>query len=168
MKFKALILCATLVTGVVVIGPSVAVAAPNDATDVKPLQTDAEVRRELAELQQRFKERYPTLVRLVRAGKVGETYQGLAGVVEAEYAAEKLDPDDEDSITIATFVERENRDRLRLFELMAAQLETTPAKVAAREAKRRYDRLDPDEHFQLQGRPFLTKRAIEAERAERE
>lgn len=113
---------------------------------------------EREELKQRFKERYPTLVRLKKAEKVGETFKGLAAAVKEEYEDQKVDPQQPESQTIKAFLAEENRDRLRLYELLAEELKTTPAKIAERDAKRRFEQAKPHEWLQPEKDKWVRKR----------
>lgn len=113
---------------------------------------------ELNELKQRFKDRHPVLTQLNREGKVGETYLGLAEVVKPEYNGQKADPDDKTSPTIAAFVQTENNDRNRLYQLLAERSKTTPQKVAERDAIRRFEKAEPNEMLKPEGLGWMTKR----------
>lgn len=115
---------------------------------------------ERAALQDRFKQRYPTLVKLIRSGKVGETYEALADTVKTEYASDKVDPDDQNSQTIGQFLGAENKDRRRLYEMLAEELNTTAEKVASREAKRRFDKAKPDDYLKLKSGRWVQKKDL--------
>ena len=65
---------------------------------------------ERADLKKRFEERYPTLVKLKDAGKVGETIDGRVLTVKDEYGKEKVDRNDPKSLTITQFLELENKE----------------------------------------------------------
>ena len=113
---------------------------------------------ERAELKERFAERYPTLVKLKEGGLVGETYDGLAEVVKPAYASRKTG--DKDSPTIATFLEAENDDRNRLYELLAAETRTTPELVARRNAKRNFEKAGPEEYLKPQPGTWVKKKDL--------
>ncbi|MEX2388216.1 MAG: DUF1318 domain-containing protein, partial [Phycisphaeraceae bacterium] len=113
---------------------------------------------ERAALQERFKQRYPALVQLKRDGRVGETHTGLAGAVRSEYLSQRVDKDDEESPTVQRFLSEENRDRQRLFELLAEELNTTATRVAEREARRRFDTAAPHEYLRPADGAWLRKR----------
>src|SRR5688500_20397092 len=84
-----------------------------------------------AELQKRFKERFPQLLQLMKAGTIGETDDGMvAAVKSADGKAEEL-------------MESENADRLELYKIIAEEQKTTPDKVAVRNAQRTYEKLPP-------------------------
>ena len=142
---------------------------------------DAKIKQQLNELKQRFKQRYPTLLRLKKEGKVGEQYTGYAGVVKEQYARLPVDPTDEKDEdrdvakdkkpkqTIAEFLKVENTDRKKLFTLIAKKLETAVEVVAQREAKRRFQTAEPWEYFKLgPDKPWKKKSRIDRERAEAE
>ena len=89
-----------------------------------------------AELQQRFKERYPDLQRLRTAGKVGETAVGTVEAVNGglEKASQKT-------------VDAENADRSELYKLLAGENGTTPDQVARINGTRRIKELHSGEYF---------------------
>ncbi len=122
---------------------------------------------ELDQLKQRFIERHPDLSRLKSQGKLGETHQGLADVVKPQYASEKVDPGDRESVTIAVFLQEENRDRTRLYQLLAERNKTTPQVVAERDALRRFERADPNEFLKPAGSGWVTKREYEQQQKEK-
>jgi len=103
---------------------------------------------EREELKQRFEERYPVLLKLRDAGKIGEDPEGLTQVVKPEFAKEKLDPKDPESLTVAQFLEQENKDRKALYELLAKDRKETAAAVAKQNALRNYKKAAP-EHLLL-------------------
>jgi uncharacterized protein len=91
------------------------------------------------ELQRRFKERYPQLLSLQKAGTVGETDEGYAAIVKGGDAkARKL-------------LEEENADRRALYDIIAKEQNTTPAKVAIINAKRNHEKLEPGMFFRQKG-----------------
>lgn len=74
---------------------------------------------ELARLHARVVARRPTLLTLMRAGMVGETWEGRLEAVKATYLAERSDPSASDGVTIGGLLAEEDRDRLRIYELIA-------------------------------------------------
>ncbi len=78
------------------------------------------------ELKERFAQRYPELLKLKAAGTIGETFQGFVEVVKAGDAAAK------------EILAAENADRATLYRIIAKEQETTPEKVAARNAQRNF------------------------------
>lgn len=89
----------------------------------------------LNELQARFKERYPHLVELKRAGTVGETVTGIVDFVKSGGGDAEA----------RQFVEAENKDRVELYKLIASKDGTTPEKVAELNARRRFEKAKPGE-----------------------
>ena len=87
------------------------------------------------ELQKRFKQRYPELKELKQAGTIGETSEGFVDFVK-----------DRDSKAAKT-VDSENADRKELYALVAKETNVTPEDVAARNAKRNHDKLQPGEYY---------------------
>ncbi len=115
---------------------------------------------ELEKLKQRFKERYPVLLDLKDAGKVGETHEGLAKAVKEQYLDDKANPDAEDGRTVKEFLAAENKDRRRLYELIAEEVDTTPEKVARRDAQRRFEKAEPDHYLKLEEKGWVQKKKL--------
>ncbi len=140
-----------------VIAGAMLAAAPTAHAD----DDDADARRqELNELRQRFKERYPDLVRLKNEQKIGETYQGRIEAVKAGYLKQPIDPDadkdDEDVMTIGRFVALENKDRSRLYALLAREMEIEAKVVAARNAARAFEEARADHYVRDADGEWLT------------
>jgi uncharacterized protein YdbL (DUF1318 family) len=89
-----------------------------------------------AQLQERFKDRYPELQKLRAAGKVGETSAGTVEPVtgQLDAAAQKV-------------VSAENADRSDLYQILAKELGTTAEKVARINGARRIKELRPGEYY---------------------
>src|SRR5215468_3761337 len=87
-----------------------------------------------AELQKRFKERYPEIRKLKDAGTIGETDTG-----EVEFVSGKDDG-------AAKVVEAENSDRHALYELIAKDEGTSAETVAKHAAQRNFDRAKPGDY----------------------
>ena len=83
---------------------------------------------EMSDLKARFKTRYAKLESLIRNGTVGETHLGTVEAVKGR----ALDA------TAANVVAEENADRGKLYAIIARQQKTTPAVVAARNARREF------------------------------
>jgi uncharacterized protein YdbL (DUF1318 family) len=111
---------------------------------------------ELKKLKGRFKARYATLVKLKAAGKVGETYRGDVKAVKAAYLVEKVAAEGEK--TVKTFLEEENKDRGRLYVLLAKQAGTTPAKVAERAVKRNFQKAAAEHYLQTKADTWVQKK----------
>lgn len=84
-----------------------------------------------AELQARFKARYPQIRQYKNEGKIGETATGILEVVEAKYL---------DDATLRTLIGAENADRGELYRLIAEETNTTPETVARNNATRNFKR----------------------------
>lgn len=113
----------------------------------------------MQELKDRFQERYPTLVQLKNAGKVGETSKGLVDVVNASHSSEKVS----EKYTIGSFVVEENKDRHELYQIIAQQQRVTADVVAARAAKRNFERATPDEYLKLDDGKWVRKKDLPKE-----
>ena len=81
------------------------------------------------ELKERFAQRYAELLRLRAAGVVGETYLGYVELVKGDSSAEAR---------VRDLVSAENADRRTLYGIIAREQETTPEKVAERNAQRNF------------------------------
>lgn len=89
------------------------------------------------ELKESFKERFPKLAALKKAGTVGETHAGYVALVdEKSKDAEAKE-----------LVESENDDRKELFKLIAEREGTTEKKVAERAGKRAFDKAKAGEYL---------------------
>jgi len=88
------------------------------------------------ELKERFKQRYPKLVKAKSDGKVGEVYNGYIEAVKAEFMSDA---------EIKKLVEDENADRVALYDLIAKKEKITPGKVAERNALRNFQNAKPSE-----------------------
>ena len=101
------------------------------------------------ELKERFKQRYPKLVKAKSDGKVGEVYTGYIEAVKAEYMSDA---------EIKKLVEDENADRVALYELIAKKEKITPEKVAERNAARNFQNAKPGEWLKGQDGKWAQKR----------
>src|SRR3954463_3919398 len=81
-------------------------------------------------LQKRFEERLDKIRKLKASGTIGETYKGYVDFVK------EGDGDD----AAKQVVQDENADRESLYKLIAKRTETTPEKVAERNAKRNFEK----------------------------
>jgi uncharacterized protein YdbL (DUF1318 family) len=84
-----------------------------------------------AELRERFKERYPELLKAKSAGKIGENTQGFVEIVNSSDAADEK---------LAKLTDAENADRRALYALIAEEEGTTADVVAKRNALRNYEK----------------------------
>ena len=90
------------------------------------------------ELKQRFRDRYPALLKAKQAGHIGETMAGYVALVEPGNA-----PDPAKSL-----VQSENADRKALYQLIADEEETDVETVAKRNALRNYQKARAGEYLQ--------------------
>jgi uncharacterized protein len=97
------------------------------------LAQDSKNDPELGALRKRFEERYAQIHALKTKDVIGETYQGYVEFVK-----------DKDE-SAASLVNDENADRKKLYELIAKRDNTTPEKVAERNAKRNFEKAKPGE-----------------------
>ena len=93
-----------------------------------------------AELQKRFKARYPQIQQLKRDGVVGETDAGMIDFVDKKDAK------------AASVVEEENADRKALYKLIADKEGITEDVVAKRAAKRNFDKARPGDWLKEGGK----------------
>jgi uncharacterized protein YdbL (DUF1318 family) len=116
---------------------------------------------EKARLQDRFKQRYPTLTQLQKAGQVGETYLGLAEVTPQGDGSAKAGGG-HGGQTVRQFVDEENTDRKRLYELLAAETGATPQQVAQRDANRRFQKAEPEDWLMIREGRWVQKKDVRA------
>ena len=98
----------------------------------------------LTDMKKRFEARYPVLLKLREAGKVGETYLGWVEAVKADYLTEEVEFGEE-KITVKDLLAAENRDRVVLYKYLAKEAGTTPELVAERNAKRNFEKAGAEE-----------------------
>jgi uncharacterized protein YdbL (DUF1318 family) len=104
------------------------------------------------ELKERFKERYPKLVELKKAGTIGETFQGYVELVDEKSK-------DKDAKAL---VEDENKDRKELYKLIAEKEGTTADVVAQRNARRVFEKAKPGEYLKGEDGKWKQKEAAPA------
>jgi uncharacterized protein YdbL (DUF1318 family) len=93
-----------------------------------------------AELQEKFKKRYPEIRAAKQAGTIGETSDGYLDFVTAgDKKLQKL-------------VEEENADRKELYGLIAAETSITTEAVAQRAAKRNFEHARAGEYLKDDGK----------------
>ena len=100
----------------------------------------ADAKADEAALQKRFKARYPQIQQLKTDGVVGETSAGLVDFVEKKDSK------------AAKLVEEENDDRKALYEVIADKEAISADVVAARAAKRNFDRAKAGEYLKEGGK----------------
>lgn len=109
-------------------------------------------------LQQRFKERYRDISEQKRDGKVGETFGGYVAFVADVYRDRRLDG----------LLKSENRDRKKLYEILARQLRdslpegqrkgVTRETIARRNAQRNLQNAKPAEYLRMPDGVWVLKR----------
>ncbi len=122
----------------------------------------ADVDDELKDLKERFQKRYATLAALKDSGRIGEIFDGYCGVVKPEYAGEKASTAP-DSPTVGEFAETENKDRRRLYALLAERNELTPELFAERNGKRNFENAGPEHFLKPKGKDWTKKKDLSAE-----
>ncbi len=118
----------------------------------------------LAELKDTMAERYPVLAKLKAAAKVGETYEGLVGVVKPEFAKQSTKPGTEGAPTIGQVVDAENKDRRALFAALAKKTEVAVAEVAKQNVLRNFKRAKPTEYLLVRKGTWMRKQDFDAAR----
>ncbi len=90
------------------------------------------------ELKESFKERFPKIAALKKAGTVGETHEGYLALVDEKSKDEE----------VKELVEEENEERKELYTLIAEKEEgATQEKVAERAGKRAFEKARPGEYL---------------------
>ncbi len=89
---------------------------------------------DFAKLKERFKERYPKLLKAKDAGKIGETFSGYVEAVKPEYLQDAA---------LKKLLEEENADRKTLYRAIARKEGVAPEKVAERNAVRNFKKAKP-------------------------
>lgn len=126
--------------------PAMADASPSAAA----LQDD-----DKAALKAKFEERYPRLERAKRQGLIGETSKGLVEFVDDG----KRDDD------VARLIEVENKDRHRLYELIAKEetrgdREVSPEQVGERNARRNFRKATPAEFLKTREGVWIQRKDV--------
>jgi uncharacterized protein YdbL (DUF1318 family) len=93
-----------------------------------------------AELQKRFKARYPEIQRLKTDGVIGETDEGYIDFVNKKDAK------------AADLVEQENADRRALYALIAKDTGESPEIVAKHNAERNFKKAKTGEYLRYDGK----------------
>ena len=89
---------------------------------------------DFAKLKERFKERYPKLLKAKDAGNIGETFSGYVEAVKPEYLQDAA---------LKKLLEEENADRKTLYRAIARKEGVAPEKVAERNAVRNFKKAKP-------------------------
>lgn len=136
---------------------------PTPKPDPAPAAREQDPR---AELKESMRARYATLSAMRDAGKIGETPAGEVKLVKAEFGTEKVDPKDAGKGTVADLVAAENKDRQRLYELLAKELKITPAEVGKQNGARNLDKASPDHWVEIDGK-WVQRKTVKAETREK-
>lgn len=115
---------------------------------------------DLEEAKERAAERYPILVKLKEAGKVGEIYTGYIGVVKDQYRDDKAKPDAADSPTVGELVSAENTYRKTVYQRIAEKVNVDAEKVGRRKAQENFKRAGPDVFLKLPDRDWTQKKDL--------
>lgn len=107
---------------------------------------------ELTDLQARFKQRYPELMKLRDAGTVGETWNGWCEVVKPPATDE-----------VAKFIAEENADRTALYAIVAKKQNTTPDMVAERNGTRNFKAAAPTHWLKIKEGKWVQKKDVKIE-----
>ena len=94
----------------------------------------------MEKLRARFKERYPQVEELKKAGVIGETSDGYLDYVKKKDSK------------AADVVDAENADRKDLYEAIAKRENTTADLVAERNAKRNFEKAKAGEYLREDGK----------------
>ena len=109
------------------------------------------------EIIQSRKARYPAVVKLRTAGKIGETFLGLPDAVKSDYLGEKVESKGK-TITIAQLIKNENTDRTEYFQIVANDTGSTPEAVAKTFSQRRKARLKSGEYWKREDGSWVRKK----------
>lgn len=114
-------------------------------------------------LKERFKKRYPVLLALKDAGKVGEVHDGFAAAVKESHLGEMAEPGKEDSKTVRDFLAEENGDRQTLYQILAKRAgpEISAAVYAERAGLRNFERAAPDHWLKPKDKDWVQKKDLE-------
>ncbi len=132
---------------------SFALVLPWSATAQKPPD-------EMAELKQRMKDRYPQLEKLINGGKVGECWDGTVDAVKPEYLKEAVD-----KTTVKDLLAAENKDRDRLYALLATGNGVTAAKVGEQNGDRKFEKAAPGDWLKTRDGKWVKKKDLPAKPA---
>ncbi len=113
---------------------------------------------EKGDLNARFQERYRPLMKYKDEGRVGETFEGYVAALTETFL---------DDAELASFIDAENDDRERLYELLAGEVkdevqepsreQVTPEIVAERNAKRSFRNAKNDHFLRMQDGVWVQK-----------
>ena len=109
-----------------------------------------------SELKEQFEQRFPAIERLKNQGRVGETFGGFLEAVEGK----ELDDKAKD------LIEQENRDRKKLYDLIANDVKNqerkiSAEKVAERNARRNLSNAKPNEFLKTKDGVWVQRQDVE-------
>ena len=152
-----IVLQAVLAFGIFALPVSAPAASADPSTSVadrRPAQD------EMRELKQRFEGRYRKVVKAKAEGTIGETFDGYLAPLAEAFLEDDADLDD--------LVEEENRDRKKLYELLARDVKdeideqaretVTPEIVAERNAKRNFRNAKDNEFLRMEDGVWIQKK----------
>ena len=113
--------------------------------------------RSKSEVISSMKATYPALLKLLAAGKVGETYQGLVDAVKSSYLGEKVEAAGK-TVTVAQLIKTVNADRSEYFQISAKENNTTPEVIAKNCAQRRKSKLNSGEFWKREDETWVRKK----------
>jgi len=113
--------------------------------------------RSKSEVISSMKATYPALLKLLAAGKVGETYQGLVDAVKSSYLGEKVEAAGK-TVTVAQLIKTVNADRSEYFQISAKENNTTPEVIAKNYAQRRKSKLKSGEFWKREDETWVRKK----------
>lgn len=133
--------------------------APLAAQDPKP--QDPPKQDPLTALKESMKARYPLLEALRDAGKVGETRNGEAKLVDAKYGTDAVDAKDPAKGTVADVVAAENKDRRALYEHLSKTTKVSATEVGRQNGLRNLKNAKPDQWIEVQGK-WVQRKTVKA------
>ena len=94
--------------------------------------------RTLEQINASFRARYPKLLELKHAGKIGEIAGGFVDAVKPEYL---------EDAAVKKVIDEENADRRELYKLMAKEQGTSTENVAKVNTQRKFDKAGSGEYL---------------------
>lgn len=108
-------------------------------TSITTLAAPAHAQDTRKQIEARLEGRYPQLLKLIKKGQVGETWQGFLEPVKEQNGL-----DDQTQ----SLIKDENADRKKLYQLIADK--QTPADMVGQaNARRKFQKADPDDHIKV-------------------
>ncbi|MCB9880749.1 MAG: DUF1318 domain-containing protein [Planctomycetes bacterium] len=165
---------------------STSFASDSRAQEPKPRPEPERPQVDLEALKQRMKGRYKLLSDSRDEGTIGETAEGMIAFRDPASAkrpipkkpdekGEDKDRDKDDDKkekpaegTLGDVVDAENADRKVLYEVLAKQLKTTPAKIGIQNGLRNLERAEPDHWFRLADGKWAQRKSIVRKKPEKD